>query len=139
MDELLIEKEMYEKAVKFLNQRYGASSGGVGIVRVNSGEYYISVWNETHNSSVDLCAETGAILEAHKYNKKITHSLCVARDDNSEKIEILTPCGVCQERLYFWGPDVKCAISNEDNNLIFKPLKELQPYYWNLEFKNKQV
>ena len=70
MDEWAVEEEMYEKAVAFLNQRYGIHSGGVGIVRVDTGEYYISVWNETLNSCVDLCAETGAILEAHKYNKK---------------------------------------------------------------------
>ena len=135
MDERAVEEEMYEKAVAFLNQRYGIHSGGVGIVRVDTGEYYISVWNETLNSCVDLCAETGAILEAHKYNKKITHSLCVARDEGCEEIKILTPCGVCQERLYFWGPDVKCAVSNKDNKLVFLPLHELQPYYWNLEHK----
>ena len=50
MDERAVEEEMYEKAVAFLNQRYGIHSGGVGIVRVDTGEYYISVWNETLNS-----------------------------------------------------------------------------------------
>ena len=26
-------------------------------------------------------------------------------------------------------------ISNKDNKLVFLPLHELQPYYWNLEHK----
>ena len=133
--ENLIEKEMYKIATDFLNKRYGNYAGGVGVVRIETGEYLTSVWNETLNSAVDLCAETGAILEAHKLNKKITHSLCVVRQKDDDKIEILTPCGVCQERLYYFGRNVKCAISNEENKLIFKPLYELQPYYWRLDKK----
>jgi cytidine deaminase len=42
--------------------------------------------------------ETGAILEAHKLNTKITHSICVVRDKEKGKVTVLTPCGICQER-----------------------------------------
>ncbi|SCZ11810.1 cytidine deaminase [Lysinibacillus sp. TC-37] len=48
--------------------------------------------------ATELCMGTGAILEAHQFNTKVTHSICVARE--SEKSE-LTPCGVCQERLFY--------------------------------------
>ena len=130
MSEKDIEIEMYNIGCKFLLDRFKDEAGGVGVIRVEDGTYYTSVWNETNNSAVDLCAETGAILEAHKYNKKVTHSLCVIKEKNSNEIKILTPCGVCQERLYFWGGDVKCAISNEKNKIIFKKLAEIQPYYW---------
>ena len=135
MIEEKIEKEMYDIGCKLLKDRYGNHEGGVGVVRVEDGTYYTSVWNETLNSAVDLCAETGAILEAHKFNKKITHSLCVVKKENSNLIEILSPCGVCQERLYFFGGEVMCAISNAENKLIFKSLKELQPHYWRLNKK----
>ncbi len=135
MKEEKIEQEMYKIGCKLLKDRYGNLEGGVGVVRVEDGTYYTSVWNETLNSSVDLCAETGAILEAHKFNKKITHSLCVIKKDNSDFIEILSPCGVCQERLYFFGGEVMCAISNIENKLIFKRLKDLQPHYWRLDKK----
>ena len=132
MKESEIEKEMYEIGCKFLLERYQDNEGGVGVIRVEDGTYYTSVWNETNHSCVDLCAETGAILEAHKYNKKITHSLCVVKEENSNKVKILSPCGVCQERLYYFGGDVKCAISNDDGIVIFKKLSELQPYYWHI-------
>lgn len=125
-----IEDEMLKTAVDFLNERYGKNKeGGVAVLRIETGEYLISVWPEVNNSSADLCAETGAICEAHKLNKKVTHSICVCRDQD-KPYEILTPCGICQERLYYWGSDVKCAITNKENKLIFKTLKEIQPYYW---------
>ena len=126
-----IEKEMFNKAVEFLEERYGKDkAGGVAVLRIENGEYLISVWPECDNSSAGLCAETGAICEAHKLNKKVTHSLCVCRQKDGENYEILSPCGICQERLFYWGKDVKCAISTKDNRVVFKTLGELQPYYW---------
>lgn len=126
-----IEKEMFDKALKFLIERYGENkAGGVAVLRIESGEYLISIWPEVNNSSADLCAETGAICEAHKLNKKVTHSLCVCRQKDNENYEIISPCGICQERLFYWGSDVQCAISTKDNSVVFKSLKELQPYYW---------
>ena len=119
-----IEKEMFHKALNFLNERYGENkAGGVAVLRIETGEYLTSVWDEERNSSAYLCA-------AHKLNKKVTHSLCICRQEDNQPYEILSPCGICQERLYYWGKDVKCAISTKDNSIVFKTLEELQPYYW---------
>ena len=74
--------------------------------------------------------ETGAYLEAFKLKQKVTHTLCLARDSNQEAFKILSPCGVCQERLISWGPDVLCAVTTPENTLTFVPLGELQPYHW---------
>lgn len=125
-----IEKEMFNKAVEFLNYRYGNNAGGVAVLRIDTGEYLISVLPECNNSSAELCAETGAICEAHKLNKKVTHSLCICGQNDNEEYKILTPCGICQERLYYFRKDVKCAITTKDNSVIFKILEEIQPYYW---------
>ena len=65
---------------------------------------------------------------AHKYNKKVTHSICLAREDGHSPLKVLSPCGVCQVRLFYWGPQVQCAISNDTQAIIFKTLNELQPY-----------
>ncbi len=63
--------------------------------------------------------------------RKANHMyLCVCRQKNGELRKILSPCDICQERLYYWGNDVKCAITNDNNDIIFKSLNELQPYYW---------
>ena len=126
-----LEKEIFELAVKFLNERYQNDDGCVAILRLEDGIFLKSVYTGDHNlSSVDLCAETGAICEAHKLNKKVTHSICIYREKESDRYEILSPCGVCQERLRFWGEDVKVAITNPKNKIVFKTLKEISPYYW---------
>lgn len=125
-----IKNEMFQLAIEFLDKRYGDKAGGVAVLRIETGEYLTSVWPESPNSSADLCAETGAICEAHKLNKKVTHSICVCRQTDGAEYEILTPCGICQERLFFWGGDVECAVSTKDNKIVFKKLSEIQPYYW---------
>lgn len=50
--------------------------------------------------------EVGAILEAHKLDEVVTHSLCIYREDENSTFVILTPCGICQERLVHWGGEV---------------------------------
>lgn len=130
MDNKKIFDEMYSEAKALLDSRYGSLEGGVGVVRIEDGRYLTSVWNETLNSAVDLCAETGAILEAHKYNKRITHSLCLIRNEKGEE-KVVAPCGVCQERLFYFGGEVVCAVSAKCGEVEFKSLNELQPYYWN--------
>lgn len=126
-----IETIMFQKAMDFIHDRYGVNKeGGVAILRLEDGSYLTSVWPECPNSSASLCAEVGAICEAHKLNKKVTHSLCLVCHKDDADYEILTPCGICQERLYYWGKDVKCAISTQDNSVVFKTLEQLQPYYW---------
>ena len=126
-----VETEMLNIATKFLDERYGKEAGCVAVLRLETGSYLTSVYTGDHNvSSVDLCAETGSICEAHKLNKKVTHSLCVYKGKESKTYEILSPCGVCQERLRFWGKGVKVAITNKENKLIFKTLEEICPHYW---------
>ncbi len=125
-----IAQEMLKIALQLLNKRYGDMAGGVAVLRTDDGEFLTSTWIETHNAAVDVCAETGAICEAHKLNKTATHSLCICRENDGGAWKILTPCGVCQERLFWWGGDVKCAITNPENKVIFKKLSEIQPYYW---------
>ena len=125
-----IESEMFDKVVNFLEMRYGKDkAGGVAVLRIETGEYLISIWPEVNNSSDFLCAEVGAICEAYKLNKKVTHSLCVCRQEDNLSYEILTPCGIYQERLMYSCNDVKCAISTKDNSIIFKTLNEIQLYY----------
>lgn len=129
MENREIFNKLYLEAKALMESRF-AGEGGVGAVMLEDGSILTSVWNETLNSAVDLCAETGAILEAHKLNKKITHSLCLVRDEEGKE-KIIAPCGVCQERLFFFGKDVMCAINSEVSDIKFKSLSELQPYYWN--------
>lgn len=130
IDDMSIEQRLYEAATNFAKTRYPSGWGGAAAMCTEDGEILISVAPEAINASVELCMETGAICEAHKLNKKVTHSICIARDDEHAPFVILTPCGVCQERLFYWGSDVKAAVYSPGGEIVFKTLKEIQPYYW---------
>lgn len=127
---LNIEQQLYDVVKHLIEQRYPNDWGGAAAIRVEDGTIYTSVAPDVINASTELCMETGAILEAHKFQKKVTHSICLARENEHSELKILPPCGVCQERLFYWGPEVQCAITNAKQDIIFKPLKELQPYHW---------
>ncbi|CAG9623103.1 cytidine deaminase [Sutcliffiella rhizosphaerae] len=125
-----IENEMYLIAKDFIAMRYPKGWGGVAVIHTDDGKFLTSVSIETANSSVDLCIEVGAMCEAHKYNSCVTHCLCVVRDDENSPFKILSPCGVCQERLRFWGTGVKVGVTTTDHTLKFVTLDILQPYHW---------
>lgn len=123
-----IENKMYELAVELIKKRYPKGWGGAGVVRTANDNYYTSVALDVFNASCEICIETGAMLEACKYNEKITHCLCVTRDDEASEFKILSPCGICQERLRYYGPDVFVGVTA--NERLFVKLSTLQPYHW---------
>lgn len=131
----MIEKMMYEKAIAFIEQRYPKGWGGAAVMRTDKDHYLISVAPDTFNASTELCIETGAICEAHKLNERITHAMCLVRDDENSPYKVLTPCGICQERLRFYGGDVQVAVT-ADEPLKFIRLKTLQPFHWTAAYND---
>lgn len=125
-----IEQKLYQAVVELIEKRYPSGWGGAAAMYTEDGQILTSVAPDVINASTELCMETGAILEAHKLNTKVTHSICMARENENSVFTVLTPCGVCQERLFYWGENVKAAITNPNGELIFKTLKEIQPYHW---------
>lgn len=123
-------KEMYRRALEFLDKRFPSGWGGCAVMHTEDGQFLLSVSLESYNGGAGLCMETGAMCEAQKYNLNITHSMCIARDSADQEPVILTACGICQERLMYWGKGVKVAVTNPENRVIFKTLAELSPYYW---------
>ena len=125
-----IEQTLYDTAVSFIKKRYPSGWGGAAVIHTQDDRYLISVAPEVLNASAELCIETGAICEAHKFNIPVTHCICVVRDDEHSEFKVLTPCGICQERLRYWGEDVLVGVTTNDNSLKFVCLGELMPYYW---------
>ena len=136
IDSFDIEQRLFDAAAEFVQQRYPQGWGGTGAVYTDAGSLLISVAPEVINDATNLCMETGAYLEAHKLNERVTHSLCIARDDENSAFKVLTPCGICQERLFYWGEDVKAAVYDPSGNLVFKTLNEIQPYHWSKAYRN---
>ena len=132
-----IEQTLYDMATNFVKERYPVGWGGAAVIRTEDDRYLISVAPDVLNASAELCIETGAICEAHKFNVKVTHCICVVRDDEHSEFKLLTPCGICQERLRYWGEDVKVGVTTDENSLKFVRLGELMPYYWGKAYQQE--
>ena len=130
----MIEQEMYCIAMEFIEKKYPKGWGGAAVMHTACGQNLISVGIKTIDGNVDLCLETGALCEADKFDLKVTHTICVVRDDETKPFKVLTPCGVCQERLRYYGVDVLCGVTMPDRSLKFVPLDVLQPYHWTTAF-----
>lgn len=138
MNDNEIGRQMYERAAEFVNRRFPSGWGGCAVAYTQEGQYLISVALECFNSGAGLCMETGAMCQAQKLDLRITHSLCISRQDADEEFKILTACGICQERLRYWGENVKVAVTNPENKIIFKTLAELSPCYWGEAFPKEE-
>ena len=125
-----VEIDLYNTARNLIQERYPEGWGGAAAVMTSAGNILSSIGPDTKNDALALCMEVGAYLEAHKLNEAVTHSLCLYREDEAAPFLVLTPCGICQERLVHWGGDVLAAVTNPENELIFKPIRELQPHHW---------
>ena len=129
-------QELIDAAIAFIEKRFPSEPwAGAAAMYTSEGKLLISTAPECVNESVALCHETGAICEAHKLGQKVTASACVSRDEQG-LFHILTPCGVCQERLYTWGGEVEVAVPMEWDSTKWqaKKLKDVQPYYWRKPF-----
>ncbi|EFP57685.1 putative cytidine deaminase [Dermacoccus sp. Ellin185] len=49
---------------------------------------------------------------------------------------VLSPCGVCRERLAVHGPDVLVAVADREDatRIIWKSLRDVLPDYWMTAF-----
>ena len=139
MRDLEIERKMYAVATELIEKRYPTGWGGAAVIHTAKDSYFSSVPIETANGSAALCIEVGAMCEAHKYNEKVTHCLCVVRDDENSPFKVLSPCGICQERLRYWGEDVQVGVTTDNGEVLFVELKELQPYHWTRAYRAEDL
>jgi cytidine deaminase len=132
-----LDQTLVNEAVDLLNRRFPDMEGIAAAMYTEDGSILTGVFFQPEWGGGGLCAETGAICEAEKRNQKVTASVCVSRLSGSHPIVILTPCGICQERLFHWGDQVEVAVPDpaDPTRWIAKTLREIQPYYWVNVFK----
>jgi cytidine deaminase len=134
-----LDQNLVDAAIKFVDERFlNESWAGAAAMYAHDGAILISTSPDVPNESVSLCHETGAICEAYKLGLQITASVCVSRDERGQ-FHILTPCGVCQERLMTWGDEVEVAVPKDSDSTIWemRRLSEVQPFYWKRPFLKK--
>lgn len=143
MDNMHMEMNLLIKAAKELAiERWGSQGwAGAAALIVGDGTILTSTFVSTPNETANLCHETGAICEAHKLNMKVMACACVSRERGDEEFVVLPPCGICQERLAFWGPDLEVAVpvSEDPTRWEVKRLAEVQPYYWGKVYADVRI
>lgn len=123
----LMESDIYKTLWHAAEAELASLSDGevAAAMRLEDGAIVTGVSIPAAVDGAQLCAETGAICEAHRRHERVTHSLAMKKE---EGIPVLLEgaCGICQERLAVWGLDVLLAIEGEQ----FKTLRDLRPHYW---------
>ena len=126
-----LDQRLVDAAITQLEARF--PGGGVAAaVYTDDGAIVTGVAFQPEWGGGGLCAEAGPVCEAYRRGRRVTASACVSRLAGDDPIVILTPCGICQERLFHWGPEVEVAVPDPANGArwLVRRLREVQPYYW---------
>lgn len=131
-----LDQRLVDAATAQLDRRWPAGEpGGAAALYLDSGQILTSVGLDNLNGGVSLCHETGAICEAYRVEARVTASVCVFRDVERGLYLVLPPCGICQERLALWGPDVQVGVRDDSpQGWAARTLREVNPYYWGAQF-----
>ena len=72
-----------------------------------------------------------AAVRALWLGRRILASACLHREPGGRTV-VLSPCGVCRERLAVHGPGLLVAVADVDEPtlVVWKPLKTVLPDYW---------
>ena len=129
---MFLNQRLVDAAIEQAVARFPQGSGGAAALATRDGRILASVCFESFHPAVSLCHETGAMCEAYRLGCEVTASVCVSRDSETEPFVILPPCGICQERLAFWGQEVEVAVPVPGQPGQWRSLRlaEVQPYFW---------
>lgn len=90
------------------------------------------------NPSVEVCHETEPYCAAYRLSRGVVASICLHRRPDGRHV-VLSPCGVCRERLAVHGPGVRVAVADpaDPTAVVWKALREVLPDYWLTAFPDE--
>jgi cytidine deaminase len=107
----------------------GASRGAAAML-LDDGTVLTGTSPDNVNSSVDVCHEIEPYCAAFRLGRRVVASVCLHRLENGEH-RVLSPCGVCRERLANHGADVLVAVpGSTPTEVTWVTLREALPHYW---------
>lgn len=111
---------------------------GAAAMLLDDGTILTGTAPDAVNPSVEVCHETEPYCAAFRLGRRIVASVCLHREPGGRTV-VLSPCGVCRERLAVHGPYVLVAVADvEDPTLVvWKPLKDVLPDYWMTAFPDE--
>jgi cytidine deaminase len=111
---------------------------GAAAMLLDDGTIVTGTAPDAINPSVEVCHETEPCCVAFRLGRRILASVCLHREPGGRTV-VLSPCGVCRERLAVYGPDVLVAVADVDDPtlVVWKPLKAVLPDYWMTAFPDE--
>ncbi len=124
--------QLFQAATDLVARRLPTGEAVAAAILTQSHQIYTGIWIDAALDAAALCAETGPICEAHRTNEVVLASVCVMRESTNGDIQVVPACGICQERLSYWGMDLVVGIPGTkiDGVCDFLPLSALRPHYW---------
>ncbi|GAB3766823.1 cytidine deaminase [Microlunatus parietis] len=104
---------------------------GAAAVLLGDGTILTGTSPDFVNPSTEVCHELEPYCAAYRLDQRIVASVCLHRDPDRGFV-VLSPCGICRERLTRHGPDVLAAVAEPADPTVprWLPLRDLLPHYW---------
>lgn len=114
------------------------SDRGAAGVLLGDGTILTGTSPDAVNPSVEVCHEIEPYCGAFRLGQPIVASVCLHRESGGRHV-VLSPCGVCRERLAPYGPDVLVAVPGESDPTLVRwvTLREALPHYWMAVFADE--
>ncbi|HEX3590621.1 MAG TPA: cytidine deaminase [Pseudonocardiaceae bacterium] len=130
---MAVDQTLVDAAIELATTRFhGEPWSGAAALRLDTGAILTSTGPDAPNVAASLCHETGAICEAFKLGRAVTASVCVTASQPTGQFWILAPCGICQERLFAYGPDVEVGVPQGADPTRWQTvrLRDVQPHWY---------
>jgi cytidine deaminase len=137
---MAVDQALVDAAIELANRRFSkAPWSGAAAVRLDTGEILTSTGPDAPNVAASLCHETGAICEAFKLDRTVIASVCVTAAEDTGDYWILAPCGICQERLFAYGPNVEIGVPEPTDPRKWHTLRlrDVQPHWFGRVFPDE--
>ena len=109
----------------------GREERGAAAMLLADGTVLTGTAPDAVNPAVEVCHEIEPYAAAFRLDQEILASVCLHREE-AGRFLVLSPCGVCRERLAVHGPDVLVGVAGGEDptQVVWKPLREVLPDYW---------
>ncbi|OLT46397.1 cytidine deaminase [Saccharomonospora sp. CUA-673] len=104
---------------------------GAAAMLLDDGTIHTGTAPDVVNPAVELCHEVEPLTAAFRLGRTVVASVCLAREAPGRFL-VLSPCGVCRERLAAHGPNVVVAVPTRADPAepTWLPLHRVLPHYW---------
>lgn len=109
---------------------------GAAAVLLGDGSILTGTSPDFLHPGTTVCHETEPYCAAFRLDQQIVASVCLHRTSDGRFV-VLSPCGICRERLTVHGGDTLVAVpdSQDATQVQWVHLNETLPHYWRAVFE----